>query len=227
VVFVERKIQKVRNFVILVGKLLNNMKKQIFAIHGGDAFATYEEYLANLRNWEIDIDRLHGKHDWKNNFPQDLGDEYDVFLPEMPNKRNAKYVEWKIWFEKFVPFMEEGAILVGHSLGGCFLAKYLAEETIPKRISATFLVAAPYDEAENPEFAKHLHDFAAPKNLEKLAAQGGNIFLYQSKDDPVVSFTELAKYQQALPGATVRVLEDRGHIGQEHFPEIIEDIKSV
>jgi predicted alpha/beta hydrolase family esterase len=203
------------------------MKQQIFAIHGGDSFASYDEYLTNLRNWQMDIERARGRKDWKGNLAQDLGADYDVFLPDMPNKRNAKYVEWKIWFEKFIPFMEDGVILIGHSLGGCFLAKYLAEETLPKRIAATFLVAAPYDEAENPEFAKHLNDFAAPKDLAKLAAQGGKVFLYQSKDDPLVSFTELAKYSQALPGATVRTFEGRGHIGQEHFPEIIEDIKSV
>src|SRR3989344_3476169 len=107
---------------------------QVWVIHGGDAFASYDEYLEHLKNWEIDINRLRGTDDWKSTLSNHLGSGYDVFRPSMPNSRNAKYIEWKIWFDKFVPFMEDGIVLVGHSLGGLFLAKYLSEEQLPKKI---------------------------------------------------------------------------------------------
>jgi len=48
-----------------------------------------------------------------------------------------------------------------------------------------------------------------------------------SKDDPVVPFTQLKKYQQALPNAETVVFENREHFNQETFPEIIELIKSI
>ncbi|MDE1924871.1 MAG: alpha/beta hydrolase [Patescibacteria group bacterium] len=199
---------------------------QIWAIHGGDAFASYEEYLEYLKTRQINLKRLNS-WDWKSHLGGVLGARYEVFMPQMPNKQNAKYAEWKIWLERFIPYMDEEIILIGHSLGGCFVAKYLAGTDFPKRIRATFVVAAPYDEAEHSEFAKHLYDFAPPKNLERLVKQGGKIFLYQSKDDPVVSFSELAKYQEALPNAIVRVFEDREHFNQKSFPELVEDIKSL
>ena len=62
---------------------------------------------------------------------------------------------------------------------------------------------------------------------EKLDLQSNKIFLYHSKDDPVVPFSALEKYKNALPQATVRVLDGRGHINQEDFPELVKDILSI
>ncbi len=196
------------------------MKKQLIAIHGADAFATYEEYIEYLKHETIDLNRGRG---WKNDLSEALGEEYEVILPRMPNSMNAKYLEWKIWFEKFIPFMREGVILLGHSMGGVFLAKYLSEETISVKVRATFLIAAPYDR----DGGRELVEFAISGSLEGLTRQGGEIFLYQSKDDPIVAFSELAKYQAALPNAHVRPFEDREHFNQEEFPEIVETIKAL
>lgn len=198
------------------------MKKQILAIHGGDAFATYEEYLANLKAKEIDIQNPFYS-DWKRNLAGVLGEEYQVILPRMPNAQNAKYEEWKIWFEKHIPFLEDGVMLIGHSMGGIFLAKYLSENDFPRKISATFLVAAPFDD----EWARKTVEFMLPQSLTKFEAQGGQIFLYHSKDDPVVDFGELAKYQAAIPNAKAHIFEDRQHFNQESFPEIVDAIKSI
>ena len=104
------------------------MKKQVVVIHGGDTFETYEEYLNFLRGYEIDIERYKSdKRDWKPWLRQRLGSDYEVILPIMPNKTNARFDEWKIWFEKFIPFLHDNVLLIGHSLGGTFLAKYLSE----------------------------------------------------------------------------------------------------
>ncbi len=196
---------------------------QIFAIHGGNAFLTYEEYLSHLRTMELTKERLQGWRDWKAHLNRDLGEGYEVFTPSMPSSRNAKYLEWKIWFEKMFPFMEDGVVLIGHSLGGLFLAKFLSEEAGPERIGATLLVAPPH----SSDGGRPIVEFTLPASLENLSRQGGKIFLYHSKDDPVVEFGELAKYQAALPQATTRVFEDRGHFNQEQFPEILEDIRSL
>lgn len=195
---------------------------QIWVIHGGETFSTYERFINHLREVVLDISKFN-KHGWKSRLQGNLGDMHEVLLPKMPNPDNAKYIEWKIWFEKFIPYVQGGAVLIGSSLGGVFLAKYLAEEAFPKKIKAVFLVAPPYDDNNNPDLA----DFAPPKNLGKFIQQSGHIFLYHSKDDPVVAFAELAKYQRALPNATVRIFEDRGHFNQKVFPELAQDIKSL
>lgn len=192
------------------------MKQQVVVIHGGHAFNTYKEYLAFLKSYKIDINRLKTKR-WKENLAEGLGKNFDVILLKMPNPMNAKYNEWKIMLERLFPFLSGSPILLGHSLGGIFLAKYLSENKFPKKILATFLVAAPY----------HRGDFILSKNLNKLRKQGGKIFLYHSKDDSIVPFSDSEKYKRFIPEAETVIFKNWRHFDQTEFPEIIRRIKSI
>jgi predicted alpha/beta hydrolase family esterase len=202
---------------------------QVFVIHGGtSAFPTHKEFLGYLENKELEFERLEFRG-WKEHLQDNLGVDYKVVQPRMPNRESARYDEWKIWFEKFVPFMQDGLALVGHSLGGLFLAKYLSEETLPKKVTATFLLAAPFDSGGRDRQKRIIAaGFSLPKSIEKFSEQAGKIFLYHNKDDAIVNFEELKKYQGALPKAEVRVFEDRNHFfSQKEFPELVADIKSL
>lgn len=199
------------------------MKKQIIAIHGGDTFETYKQYISSLKNFKIDFERMMSKG-WKDNLERGLGKEFEVVLPKMPNSLNAKYLEWKIWFEKIIPFFESKVVLVGHSLGGIFLAKYLSENKFPKKIIATFLVAVPYDD-KNTNYS--LADFKLKKDLSLLQNQSEKLFIYQSRDDDVVPFVDFEKYKKALPDANFREFKNKGHFSQKNFPEIIKEIRKV
>ena len=198
--------------------------QQIILIHGGDPWESYEAYLTYLKNKEIDFLK-HGlrNDDWQGNLAHTLGNGYQVIRPEMPSKRNAKYLEWKIWFEKFVPYVNDGVILVGSSLGGTFIAKYLSENKFPKKIKAIFLIAACFEDLPQ----ESLLDFNLPENLKKMESQSEKIILYQSKDDDVVPFQHLAKFQSALPKSTVRIFDNRQHFNQKELPELAEDIKRL
>lgn len=198
------------------------MKQQVFAIHGGNAFETYGEYLANLEQQEVTIERTRSM-DWKGNLQKILGDSYEVILPRMPNSQNARYSEWKIWFEKFVPQLEEGVIFIGHSLGGIFLAKYLSEEEYPENIKATLLVATPYNAPNDHPCV----DFNILTDLSGLERQGGEIILYHSKDDRMVPFSNFERYQRELPSAKTRIFESRNHFNDATFPELIADVQAL
>lgn len=199
------------------------MKKQVLVIHGGNVFPTYKKYLADLKAKKLRLDKLRGKR-WKEELEAKLGRGYEVIMPKMPCADNARYVEWKIWLEKILPHLHKEIILVGHSLGGIFLAKYLSEKKLRKKVRGVFLVAAP--------FASHrskvsLYDFNLKNDLKLLRRQAGKIFLYQSRDDDTVPFADLGKYLKLLPSATERVFKDRGHFTISTFPEIVRDIKSI
>jgi len=199
------------------------MKKQVVVIHGGDSFDTHEEYLSFLRDFEIDsLDYFRGKS-WKTTLQERLGDNFEVILPRMPNPFDARYAEWKIWFDKLVPFLSDGVVFVGHSLGGIFLAKYLSENKFPKTITATILISAPFDGEGDEE---SLVDFILPSSLELFERQGGKIFVYRSEDDTSVLPIQCEKYKKALPSAQTMIFEDRGHFTQEEFPELVKHIKN-
>jgi len=117
------------------------MKKQVIFIHGGETFDTYDEYIEYLKNTEFDPDKFKVKR-WKDSLEENLGGGFQVIAPVMPSKYNSKYNEWEIWFKKTFPFLENDIVLIGHSLGGIFVAKYLSENKFPKKILATYLIAA-------------------------------------------------------------------------------------
>ncbi len=198
------------------------MKKQVLVIHGGDTFASYDAYLNYLRSKQVSLERLLGKS-WKDRLQEDLGNSFEVIAPKMPNPQNARYEEWKLWFEKITSLVNEEIILLGHSLGGMFLAKYLCENVLAKKIKAVLLVAAPFDE----QCDLNLKEFAPLGSFSTFTKQAETIILYHSKDDPVVPFKELIKYQKALPSATVRVFENEQHFNLARFPKILEDLRKI
>ena len=153
--------------------------------------------------------------------PKTLGGEWQVLLPRMPNKQNARYSEWVIWFERMIPFLDDGVVLIGHSLGAIFLPKYLSEHRLAKKIAKLILVAAPYGQTE------FLGDFIIDKPLANVSAQCENIILFYSHDDPVVPLAEAEAYVQAWPAAKLHILENRQHINQAEFPELVEELKRV
>ena len=194
--------------------------KQIVHIHGGNTFNSYARYLEALNNDPIRYERLLYTPRWREWLAQEI-DDADVLLPSMPNKQNAQYEEWKIYFEKLLPLLGDDVQLVGYSLGAMFLAKYLHESPLSTPVRRLVLVSPCYDDESVEDLGSFQVTSAA--GLEKSAKE---IHLFHSKDDPVVPFTELAKFQRDLPTAKVHIFEDRNHFFQPTFPELKELLKS-
>jgi predicted alpha/beta hydrolase family esterase len=199
------------------------MNQQVLIIHGGTTFNSYDEYLRNLGSMNIDIERLRYKLDWKDSIAADLGDKFEVLMPKMPNSSFAQYDEWKIVFEEITQVIRDDVILVGHSLGGIFLAKYLSENDYPKRIKKLFLVAAPCRDLETEELAS----FSLPKSLDRLVSQANLIVLFHSPDDEIVTVSHSKNYQKELPNSELIIINDMGHFQIEHFPELVSQIKTI
>jgi predicted alpha/beta hydrolase family esterase len=205
------------------------MKRQVLVIHGGDFFDTRKEYAESLRKSKVSKEDFVYDESlkWKDNLARDLGKDFEVLFPTMPSKDDARYEEWKIWFEKIVPFLEGKPILVGHSLGGIFLARYLNESLLPVKIRAFFLVAAPYFEPSPKAGLKAHAGFSVRKNFQKLQSQTEHVFIYHSQDDKVVSPSHARKYKANLPQAELILFEDKGHFRQTHFSELVTAIQAL
>ncbi len=190
--------------------------KQVLIIHGGNSFSSYEAYRQYLDEKVLNYEKLTHPIRWKERLFDNLPD-YDVIYPSMPNSQNAVYEEWKIYFEKLLDFLEDDVQLVGHSLGAMFLTQYLNDNTLARPVKRLLLVAGGYDD----EQWEDLGDFKVD-SAENLVKSAGEIHLFHSKDDPVVPFTELEKFQADLPNAVSHIFEDRGHFNGETFPELLE-----
>ena len=189
--------------------------KQVLMIHGGESFSSNDAYIKSLRDSSLNYDQLKLQKRWKSWIAEQMHDT-DVLLPTFPNGYNAVFDEWKIYFEKIVPFFGNDVQIVGHSLGAMFLAKYLNDTPLTQPIKRLVLVAGGY----NDDSVEDLGSFAVESavNLPKSAHE---IHLLHSKDDPVVPFTELAKFQADIPSAIPHIFEDRGHFNTETFVELL------
>jgi predicted alpha/beta hydrolase family esterase len=197
--------------------------KQVIIIHGGTTFSDYDTYLKSLTDQTLNVDRYIYRPMWKELLQDNLGSDYQVLAPSMPNKTNARYNEWRLWFESLSSIISDDCVLVGHSLGGVFLAKYLSENTFARRIKATVLIAAPYDD----ESIEDLTDFKIEKLSERFAQQAGRIIFYNGLDDPVIPMSEQEKYKKDLPSAEFNTLPAPDHFVRVDFPEFVSRLKEL
>jgi predicted alpha/beta hydrolase family esterase len=114
------------------------------------------------------------------------------------------------------------AVLVGHSVGGSFLLKYLSEEKVEKPIAGLFLLAAPSWDEDQWNF----DDFKLPGNMAEKLSLIPRIFFYHSRDDDVVPFAHLALHEARLPRATIRAVDGRGHQFRNDLTQVASDIRA-
>ena len=169
-----------------------------------------------------------GVHDqWDNQLVDslrgELGPDYEIRYPAMPNEADPDYAEWKRALETEFAALEPGAIVIGHSVGGTILIHALAESTPPANLGAIFLIAAPFigpggwdtDEIEaQPDLADRL-----PRDVP--------IFIYHGRDDDTVPFAHVEQYARLVPRAEVRRLAGRDHQLDNRLSEIATDIRGL
>lgn len=200
-------------------------KNQVFYIHGGNAYSKYDDFIADLCTRPIrDLPGVERPKVWVDSLREDLGDDFEVFMPSMPNKQNAKYLEWKIWFERHFEYVRDGVDLVGWSQGGWFLAKYLIENETPFAVRRLILLAAPF---VTEDFGgEDGGDFAFnTARAGELEARAEKIFVIHSTDDPVVPYRHAEQYAAALPKAKLLTFTDKNHFLVAEFTELVALIK--
>ncbi|MDD5377277.1 MAG: alpha/beta hydrolase [Candidatus Gracilibacteria bacterium] len=206
--------------------ITSSPKHQIIFIHGGETFDSDAAYMDFLARWEYDPCKRFPS--WKKWVMDGLSDRFESFTPDMPCKQKAEYGAWKIWFEKLFPYLgDQKTILVGHSLGGIFVAKYLSENTFTKRLAQVHLIAPVLDNEGlvGESVGSFVFD---PKHLPNLASQSDEVHIWSSLDDPVVPRSHAERYHAAIPGSELHTFSDRGHFfGQPSFVELFLEIGKV
>jgi predicted alpha/beta hydrolase family esterase len=202
------------------------MKGQLVTIGGGDSFSKRENFLLYLENVPLREPLGVSRRGWRSSLSEKISDR-EVFTISMPNKENARYDEWCIWFERHLQFLTGNVVLVGSSLGGMFIAKYLIENKVSFNIVGLFLLAAPcgyYDD----EGGNDCSSFSfRQEDLQKLYQNVQHIEIWHSKDDFVVPYEHALLFKKYLPDAKLVTFSDKNHFLLEEFPELVEAIEEV
>ena len=197
-------------------------KTQILIIHGGMTFKNKKDYLHFLKTRKILIKK---KINWSDNYlDKKIGKDFEIIRPHMPLPDDAKYDEWKIHFERYLPYLRNNIILIGSSLGGIFLAKYLSENKFHKKILSIYLIGAPFDNTLSGEDL--VGGFKLKADLSLIGKNSEKLNLLFSKDDDIVPVSHAKKYKDKLKNVNVIIYNNiTGHFKISKFPEIIKMIK--
>ncbi len=169
-----------------------------------------------------------GTHDeWDNklvdSLARELGDEYLIRYPRMPDEADPSYASWKQALVEEIAALDDGAILVGHSIGGTILINVLAEQEPPCKPAAVFLVATPYiGEGGWPS-----DDIAPMSDLGSRLPRGLPVYLYHGDTDDTAPFAHLGLYAKAIPDAAIRRLNGRDHQLDNDLSEVARDIERL
>ncbi|HTE45245.1 MAG TPA: alpha/beta hydrolase [Gemmatimonadaceae bacterium] len=170
-------------------------------------------------------ENVHDK--WDNQLVDSLRDElglaYEIRYPVMPNEADPKYAPWKRAIQKEFAALQDGAIVVGHSVGGTILIHVLAEQTPPSDLAAICLIAPPFIGTGGWES----NDIDPQPNLGARLPHDVPIFLYHGRDDDSVPFAHVELYARAVPRAHVRRLAGRDHQLNHRLSEIATDIRRL
>jgi predicted alpha/beta hydrolase family esterase len=136
----------------------------------------------------------------------------------------VKYSDRKVHFERHFPYLRNNNILIGSSLGGIFLAKYLSENRFPKKILSTYLICPPFDNTILGEDLVGV--FKLKSDLSMMEKNSKNLKLLFSKDDDCVPVSHAEKYRKKLKNAEIVIYKSKnGHFKISEFPEIVQMIK--
>jgi predicted alpha/beta hydrolase family esterase len=166
-----------------------------------------------------------GVHDqWDNHLVDSLtaqlGPDYEIRYPVMPNEADPDYAAWKPALRKELAALEHDAIVIGHSVGGTILINVLAEHPAPSDLGAICLIAAPFI----GEGGWESDDIKPRADLEARLPHDVPIFFYHGRDDDTVPFAHVELYARAVPRAQVRRLAGRDHQLNNNLAETAADI---
>lgn len=196
-------------------------KTQIFLVHGGMTFRNKKDYIKYLKTREVTLDKYAR---WQDSLEKELGKNFQIIQPRFPKSEDSKYEEWRIHFERFFPYFKDNIILIGTSLGGIFLSKYLSENKFPKKILSVYLVCPPFDDTCIGEDL--VGGFKLKSNLSLLEKSCKDITLMFSADDDCVPVDHAEKYKNKLSNAKIIIYKSKnGHFRISKFPEIVKMIK--
>jgi predicted alpha/beta hydrolase family esterase len=148
---------------------------------------------------------------------------YKADAPEMTQHNETTYESWKREFERFD--LTTDTLLVGHSLGGGFIVRYLSENDV--KVGKVILVA-PWMGIKSDDAVDTFNDDFFNFTLDRtIASKTADIHIIYSNDDFQSIHESISILRESLDDVKFIELQNKGHftresLGTEVFPELLE-----
>ena len=179
--------------------------RQILFIQGGGAGAHDE--------WD---DRL------VESLGRELGDQYEVRYPRMPDEGDPGYARWSTAIRREMAALDDGAVVVGHSVGAPILLHALAGQPPEKRLGGIVLIAAPFvGQGGWPS-----DEFELTSDLGGKLPPGARVDVFHGLGDETAPPSHAGLYAAAIPQAHVHRLPGRDHQLNNDLTEVADAIRT-
>jgi pimeloyl-ACP methyl ester carboxylesterase len=141
----------------------------------------------------------------------------------MPGEDDPELTAWKETVRRELTALHDGAIVVGHSVGGTILIHTLADEPLPCALGGIVLIAPPFV----GEGGWQIDDWQSSGALGEKLPRGVPIHLYHGLADSTVPPSHAELYARAIPQAHLCRLPDRDHQLNNDLREVAGVIKRL
>ena len=152
---------------------------------------------------------------------RELGDGYEVRYPRMPDEDDPGYARWSAAIHEEMTSLDDGAVVVGHSVGATILINLLAERPPEPTLSAIMLVAAPF---VGPDGWPG-DEFELPDDLGTRLPPGVTVHVFHGLDDETAPASHADLYAHVIPQARIHLLPERDHQLNNDLSEVARAIK--
>ncbi len=182
------------------------MKRQLLFVQGGGA-GVHDEWDSKL------VESLR----------RALGPDFEIRYPRMPNEGDPNFAAWSATLRDELARLSDGAIVVGHSVGGTVLVDTLAEHPPGLALGAIFLIAAPFvGEGGWPS-----DDGQSRRDIGGKLPTGVPIYLVHGLADTDVPPAHAQLYACAIPQAHLSLLHGRDHQLNDDLREVAAAIEAL
>ncbi len=125
----------------------------------------------------------------------------------MPDEDEPSYARWTATIQEEIDDLDNGAVVVGHSVGGTILINTLAERPPQVELRAIVLIGAPFVGAGGWPG----DEFELPHDLGTRLPQGVPVHVFHGLKDQTAPPSHADLFANAIPQAHLHRLPGRDH----------------
>lgn len=166
-----------------------------------------------------------GAHDtWDNalvdSLTRELAGGHEVRYPRMPHEEDPSYAGWSAAVRDEMADLADGAVVVGHSVGGAILIRALAEQPPERALAAIVVIAAPFVGAGGWRG----DEFELPSDLGAKLPRLTPVHVFHGLRDEIAPPSHAGLYARAIPQAQLHLLAGRDHQLDNDLSEVAKAI---
>ena len=153
---------------------------------------------------------------------RELGAGYEVRYPRMPDEDDPSYARWSAVVRREMASLADGAVVVGHSVGGTILIHALGEQPPERELGAIVLIAAPFVGAGGWPG----DEFELPSDLGARLPHGARVHVFHGLEDEIAPPSHAQLYARAIPQARLHLLPGRDHQLNNDLSEVAKALRA-